>query len=145
MTDTPTPPVFGMPLRGILLLAGVYTFIWGAFFKWFGPTVLGWMASESVLNSIASTNAFGTFGMLIGFLIFLSAFYPFSWVYLIGLGIVGKLVSLAWFVLAYSDVVTWNKRSFFYLIANDLIWIIPLAIIGYKALQGRRYLATLEK
>ncbi|WP_209331207.1 hypothetical protein [Lunatimonas salinarum] len=144
MTENPTPPIFGMPLRGVLLLAGVYTFIWGAFFKWFGPTVLGWMALNPIPENLTS-NAFGTFGMLVGFLIFLSAFYPFSWVYLIGAGLLGKFVSATWFVLAYSEMVTWNKRSLFYLIANDLIWIIPLAIIGYKAIQGRKYLKSLQE
>lgn len=144
MIQSQTAPIFGMPLRGVLLLAGVYTFIWGAFFKWFGPTILAWMASEPIPDGL-TTNAFGTFGMLIGFLIFLSAFYPFSWVYLIGVGVLGKLISASWFLLAYSEVVSWNKRSLFYLIANDLIWIIPLAIIGFKAIQGRRYLASMEK
>jgi hypothetical protein len=142
MTDESSIPVFGMPLRGALLLAGVYSFIWGASFKWFGPTVLGWMSVGEQIQSL-STNAYGTFGMLIGFLLFLSAFYPFSWVYLILAGIVGKLISAAWFLVVFSDVISWNKRSIFYLIANELIWLIPLAFIAYKAIQGRNYLKTL--
>lgn len=144
MTEKPSIPVFGMPMRGTLLLAGVYTFIWGAFFKWFGSAVLGWMSMGGALEAL-STNAYGSFGMLTGFLIFLSAFYPFSWVYLIGAGIIGKLVSAIWFLTAYSEAVTWNKRSVFYLFANELIWLVPLIIIGYKAVQGRKYLRSLGK
>lgn len=135
-------PTFSMPFRGILLVGGIYTFIWGAFFKWFGDALLNWLAMGESIG--AYTNAYGTFGMIIGALIFLSAFYPFSWIYLMLAGTLGKVVSALWFVLTYLDLVGWNKRSIFHLTFNELIWIIPLCIVLFRANQVRKYLKDID-
>ncbi|WP_114748330.1 hypothetical protein [Pleomorphovibrio marinus] len=135
-------PTFSMPLRGILLLGGIYTFIWGAFFKWFGDALLSWLAMGESIE--ASSNVFGTFGMIVGALIFLSAFYPFSWIYLMLAGTLGKVVSALWFVFIYLDLVGWNKRSIFHLTFNELVWIIPLFFILYRANQVKKYLRDLN-
>ncbi len=135
-------PVLGMPLRGILLLCGIYTFIWGAFFRWFGEALINCLAMGETVQ--AATTIYGTLGMVVGACIFLAAFYPLSWIYLILAGIVGKLGSSIWFLVAYQDLVGWNKRSVFHLVFNEWIWLIPLGIILYKAKQVKEFLRTYE-
>lgn len=132
-------PIFGMPLRGLLLVSGIYTLVWGAFFKWLGVYLMPWLAMGG-LSSEVSTNAFGTFGMIVGLLLFLSAFYPSSWFYLMAAGVVGKAVSACWFIISYAEVLGWNKRSIFHLVFNELLWLIPLCLILSKALKVRKYL-----
>lgn len=135
-------PTFGMPLRGLLLVTGIYTFIWGAFFKWFGPPLLTWLAMGQVETGVP-TNVFGTFGMVVGVSVFLSAFYPFSWFYLMLAGTIGKAISLVWFLLIYVGDLGWNKRSIFHLTFNEILWIVVLTIIIFKANKTKYYLKTL--
>ncbi|WP_193782429.1 hypothetical protein [Nitritalea halalkaliphila] len=89
-TTNTTTPIFPMPMRGILLLAGMYSFAWAAFFRYFGEDVLRWLAMQSTWDSSLSAQYFGAFGMLTGFLLFLSAFYPISWIYLLIAGMAGN-------------------------------------------------------
>ena len=137
-------PVFPMHFRGILLLAGMYTIAWSAFFKWFGPNLVSWLAmGNSDLIELPSAY-YGTFGILVGIIIFVSAFYPVSWVYLIIAGITGKLILAIWFSLGFLPEIGWNKRSGFHLIVNELVWLIPLILIFLRALQVKNYLETKE-
>lgn len=133
-----------MPHRGLLLLAGIYTILWGAFFRWFGPTVLNWLAMDAGLEGWSGTLFYGSLGMIAGLLVFLSAFYPISWVYLMGLGIVMKVASLVSFLILYMGDMAWNKRLGFHLIFNETLWLIPLTIILWKALQVKKYLKSLS-
>lgn len=133
-----------MPHRGLLLLAGIYTILWGAFFRWFGPTVLNWLAMDTGLAGWSGTVFYGSLGIIAGLLVFLSAFYPISWVYLMGLGIVMKVASLVSFLVLYMDDMAWNKRLGFHLIFNETLWLIPLTIILWKALQVKKYLKSLS-
>jgi hypothetical protein len=142
MEDTLNTPTFGMPLRGLLLVTGIYTFIWGAFFKWFGAPLLLWLSMGQFEGELP-TNAFGTFGMVVGVCIFLSAFYPLSWFYLILAGTVGKLISLGWFILYYAGELGWNKRSIFHLTFNEILWIILLTVILFRAFKTKNYVETL--
>nr|MBI1230413.1 hypothetical protein [Cytophagales bacterium] len=142
MNVHPNTPTFGMPLRGLLLVAGIYTFVWGAFFKWFGSALLQWLSMDAVVDDLA-TNTFGTFGMVVGVVIFLSAFYPLSWFYLIVAGAAGKAISTGWFLILYSDIVGWNKRSIFHVTFNELLWLILLLIILYKANKTKTYVKSL--
>ncbi|SEJ30035.1 hypothetical protein SAMN05192553_103121 [Cyclobacterium xiamenense] len=137
-------PRFTMPHRGLLLLAGIYTILWGAFFRWFGPTVLNWLAMDAGLEGWSGTLFYGSLGMIAGLLVFLSAFYPISWVYLMGLGIVMKVASLVSFLILYMGDMAWNKRLGFHLIFNETLWLIPLTIILWKALQVKKYLKSLS-
>lgn len=135
-------PSFGMPLRGLLLVTGIYTFIWGAFFKWFGNPLLQWLSMGQSEGNLP-TNWFGTFGMVIGVAIFLSAFYPLSWFYLMLAGAAGKLISAVWFLIYYLSELGWNKRSIFHLTFNELLWIIVLSIIISKALRTKKFVNEL--
>ncbi|PRY89701.1 hypothetical protein [Mongoliibacter ruber] len=133
-------PIFPMPMRGLLLLTGMYTFAIGAFFRYFGQDLLKWLSLDPAFTAISSSTALGTVGMLLGFLIFLSAFYPLSWRYLILAGIVGKIVLALWFVLIFMPELDWNKRTIFHLVFNELIWLIPLSIIFLRSTQVKKYI-----
>lgn len=137
-------PIFPMHFRGLLLLAGMYTIAWSAFYKWFGPELLKWMAMGNAELAELPNNYFGSFGIVVGLVIFISAFYPVSWVWLILGGITGKLVSAIWFTLGFAPDLSWNKRSIFHLVFNELLWLIPLILIFLRALQVKNYLNQTE-
>ncbi len=133
-------PIFPMHFRGMLLLAGMYTIAWSAFFKWLGPPVMNWLSMGNSEVATLSSNYFGSFGLVIGLVIFVSAFYPVTWVWLILAGITGKCVTAIWFTLGFAPELSWNKRSVFHLVFNELIWLIPLILVFLRSLQVKRYL-----
>lgn len=135
--NTPTYP---MPMRGILLLAGMYTFAWSAFFRYFGDDLLRWLSMQKDFIPSASPALMGTIGMLVGFLIFLSAFYPISWRYLTLAGILGKVLLLGWFLGQFFPELGWNKRTIFHLAFTEIFWLIPLAVVFLRALKVKKYL-----
>ncbi|MGY6559040.1 MAG: hypothetical protein ACXIT9_07130 [Nitritalea sp.] len=144
-TTNTSIPIFPMPMRGILLLAGMYSFAWAAFFRYFGEDVLRWLAMQSTWESSLSAQYLGAFGMLTGFLLFLSAFYPISWIYLLMAGMVGKIIAAIWFSVGFAPELGWNKRSLFHLLFTELFWLIPLGIVLVRGWQVRRYIASLPE
>lgn len=144
MDQKPPFPVFPMYFRGLLLLAGMYTVAWSAFFKWFGPTLLAWFAMGLPVNEGLTSNYYGTFGLIIGVVIFVSAFYPVSWIKLILAGIVGKLILTLWFSIGYLPELGWNKRTAFHILFNEILWMLPLALIFFRAKAVKEYLEKRE-
>lgn len=136
-------PTFPMPLRGLLLLAGMYSFAWSAFFRYFDAVLLQWLGMQNTTYSQLDASLFGTIGMFVSFLIFLTGFYPISWRYLILAGIAGKIILAAWFVLEYIPILGWNKRTIFYLVFNELIVWIVLGAIYLRTMKVHKYLASL--
>ena len=134
-----------MHYRGLLLLAGMYTIAWSAFYVYFGETVVNWMGMGLIPSSSLPSYFFGIFGMLVGLVIFFAAFYPVSWVWLILIGISGKIILALWFTLGFIPELGWNKRSIFHLVGNELLWLIPLTLIFLRSLQVKNYLKELEK
>ena len=134
-----------MHYRGLLLLAGMYTIAWSAFYVYFGETVVNWMGMGLIPSSTLPSYFFGIFGMLVGLVIFFAAFYPVSWVWLILIGISGKIILAVWFTLGFIPELGWNKRSIFHLVGNELLWLIPLTLIFLRSLQVKNYLKELEK
>ena len=134
-----------MPMRGLLLLTGMYTFAWSAFFRYFGADLLRWLAINPIVPTEMSATALGSFGMLVGFLVFLSAFYPISWHYLIVVGIVGKIVLATWFALGFIPELGWNKRSIFHLVFTELFWLIPLITIYLRTIKVKVYFKSLSE
>lgn len=137
-------PSFPMPLRGLLLLTGMYTFAWSAFFRYFGEDFLKWLSMNPDYLAESNTNVFGIFGMILGFLIFMSAFYPISWQYLILIGIVGHLALLLWVFIAFIPDLGWNKRTVFQIGFNQIIWLVLLTIVYLRSGKVKKYLQTLE-
>lgn len=135
-------PVFPMHFRGLLLLSGMYAVAWGAFFRWFGTPLLGWLADGNEIAAGLPDYYYGTLGLALGVIVFVSSFYPVSWMYLILAGIAGKVILAAWFVLSFIPELDWNKRTIFHLIFNELLWIIPLVIVFIRANQVKTYLAN---
>ncbi|MDF2156339.1 hypothetical protein [Algoriphagus sp. CAU 1675] len=144
MDQKPTFPVFPMHFRGILLLAGMYTIAWSAFFKWFGPALLTWLAIDNGVMDNLPASYYGSFGLVVGLLIFISAFYPVTWVYLIMAGITGKIILAIWFSLGFLPELGWNKRTGFHLIFNEILWLVPLCPVFLRALQVKQYLKSHE-
>lgn len=138
-------PSFPMPMRGLLLLTGMYTFAWSAFFRYFGEDFLGWLSMNPDYLAESNTNIFGILGMLLGFSIFMSAFYPISWQYLILAGIVGHVILLAWVLIAFIPTLGWNKRTVFQIGFNQVIWIVLLTVIYIRSVKVKKYLQTLER
>lgn len=134
-----------MHYRGLLLLAGMYTIAWSAFYVYFGETVVKWMAMGLVQSTTLPSYYFGIFGMVVGLVIFFAAFYPVSWAWLILIGISGKIILAGWFTLGFVPELGWNKRSIFHLVGNELLWLIPLTLIFLRSLQVKSYLKELEK
>lgn len=145
MNQKPVFPVFPMHFRGLLLLAGIYSIAWSAFYKWFGPTLLNWLAIGNGSIEGLPASYYGNFGIVVGLVIFVSAFYPVSWVYLIIAGITGKIILAIWFILGFLPDLGWNKRTRFHLIFNELLWLIPLVIIFLRGLLVKGYLEKLPE
>ncbi len=144
MDQKPPFPVFPMYFRGLLLVTGMYTIAWSAFFKWFGEKLLMWLSMDTSLIEGLHASYYGTFGIAVGLAIFVSAFYPVSWVYLTIAGLAGKLILAIWFTLEFLPDLGWNKRTGFHLIFNELIWLIPLILIFLRAIQVKGFLEREE-
>lgn len=145
MDQKPPFPVFPMYFRGLLLLSGMYTIAWSAFYKYFGGELVGWLADGNEVLVDFPSEYFGLFGLLVGLLIFVSAFYPVSWVYLILAGIAGKVILAIWFFLGFLPDIGWNRRTGFHLIFNELLWLIPLVVIFLRSCTVKDYLKSLPE
>ncbi|WP_297336665.1 hypothetical protein [Algoriphagus sp.] len=144
MDQKPNFPIFPMHFRGLLLLAGMYTIAWSAFFRWFGQALLSWLAMDTGLGLELPAQWYGNLGLIVGFAIFVSAFYPVSWVYLIIGGVAGKIILASWFGLGFLPDLGWNKRTGFHLIFNEMAWLIPLILVFLRGLQVKDYLEKNE-
>lgn len=140
MDQNPSFPVFPMSFRGILLLSGMYTIAWSAIFRLMGVSIINWLANGNVVEASLPVTYYGGFGIIVGLLIFFSAFYPISWVYLIIAGITGKIILASWFTLGFLPDLGWNKRTAFQLIFNEILWMVPLIVVFLRALQVKTYL-----
>jgi hypothetical protein len=136
-------PMFTMANRGLLLLCGIYTIAWAGLFKWFGSALFSWLAMQSDLDIMMTTGWYGTIGIIAGVLLFLSAFYPVSWIYLIAIGLTGKLITIIYFLLVYLPNFEWNKRIGFHLIFNEALFFLLITGMLWKAWRVKKYLATL--
>jgi hypothetical protein len=119
----------------------MYTAAWSAIYRLMGNSILTWLANGNEVNAELSLVYYGGFGIVVGFLIFFSAFYPVSWVYLIIAGITGKIILAIWFTLGFLPDLGWNKRTAFQLIFNEVVWIIPLIVVFLRGLQVKNYLS----
>lgn len=139
--NRPDYPQFTMPLRGIILVAGMYSVAWSAFFKWLGTPLISWLSFGTIAVS-PSTNLYGSFGLIVSITIFISAFYPINWRWLILAGIIGKIIMGLWFGIQYIDLLGWNKRTGFHLLFNELIWIFPLTYAFIRSIKVTTYLKS---
>ncbi|MHA7130440.1 hypothetical protein [Algoriphagus namhaensis] len=133
-------PTFPMYFRGLLLLAGMYTLAWSAFYRYFGTELVNWLADGGEVSVDLPASYYGLFGIVVGLVIFVSAFYPLSWYYLILAGIAGKVILAIWFALGFLPDLGWNKRSGFHLLFNEILWLVPLVVIFIRACVVKEYI-----
>lgn len=128
-------------MRGILLVAGVYNLAWGIFIYNFPDAFYSWLVEASVeaSNWIVIQGA-GTF--VFGVLYILAALFPIRFWYLILLGLISKLAGAIGLYFFTDRNIT--NHFIFHVLVNDLAWIVPLALITYRA-YGLRKLRTYEK
>ncbi|MGB3183171.1 MAG: hypothetical protein WBB45_17390 [Cyclobacteriaceae bacterium] len=130
MEEASPQPFVPYWMRGFLLLASFYNLFWAIFIYWFPDSFYRWVTQRSEdAPLIISWQAIGIF--IFSVFYFLTALYPKKFRILITLGILSKLLGGVWFYLHVMEQ-TVNKKFFFHLIANDLIWIPLFAFIAFR-------------
>ncbi len=140
MNSEETPqPLFPNWMRGFLLITTVYNVAWGAFITWFPQSFFEWVTqSEEATPGIIVWQ--GRVVLLMAIAYFMSALYPRKFWYLIGIGILTKLVGGLWFYFSILEQEV-GKTGWFHLIMNDLVWLFPLSFIFYKAYSIRNLIS----
>ncbi len=123
-------------MRGILLLASVYGLVWGLFMYNFPEAFFQWITESG--NGSARSILYASAGNLVfSLLCFISALYPKKYWYLIIIGLISKIIDPIWF---YFEIVNQqvNKKFLFYVLMNDIAWVIPLGIITFRESQIKK-------
>ena len=118
-------------MRGFLLVAGVYNLAWGVFIYNFPDAYYSWLieanrtAKQLVVYQGAGVIFFGVVYVL-------ACLYPVRFWYLILLGFLSKLFGAAsvYFFITEKSL---TNHFIFHLLVNDLVWVIPLAYITFRA------------
>ncbi len=123
-------------MRGLLLLAGFYNIGWGIFINQFPDAFYQWITMTTrAAPPLIFWQGAGVLGFGVAYI--LVAMYPRKLWFLLAIGILSKLfgaVGFYWIVMER----TINKKYLFHLIMNDLIWLIPFAIIFWRMLAIRK-------
>jgi hypothetical protein len=123
-------------MSAVLYAAGVYNVLWGAlvvlcplmFFRWAGAAPPNYPQIWQCLGMVV-----GVYG--VGYAI--AARDPFRHWPIVLVGLLGKLLGPIGFLqTAYGG--TWPWRMGWINITNDLIWLVPFAVILYRAWQFER-------
>ena len=123
-------------MRGILLLASVYGLVWGLFIYNFSDAFFQWVTESSDISTKSIEYA-GIGNLLFAALCFINALYPKKYWYLIILGLLSKIIDPIWFYFEImSQQVT--KKFLFYILMNDVAWVIPLGIITFRESQIKK-------
>ena len=139
METRPEEPLPGLSpwMRGVLLLAAIYNLAWGIFIYNFSDAFFHWVTeSTRVTPDIISYQGIGV--MLFAALYFVSALYPQKFWYFIIIGVISKIIGSIWFYLNIMEQQV-TKRFLFHIIMNDIAWVIPLAIIAFRASQIKKH------
>ncbi|MDN5216281.1 hypothetical protein QQ020_29705 [Fulvivirgaceae bacterium BMA12] len=128
----------GIPpwMRGILLLASVYGLVWGLFIYNFPDAFFQWI-TESGKDSPTLIEYAGISNLLFSLLCFVSALYPKKYWYLIIIGLLSKIIDPIWFYFEIMNQQA-NKKFLFYVLMNDIAWVIPLGIITFRESQIKK-------
>lgn len=124
-------------MRGVLLLAGVYNLAWGLFIYSFPEAFHQWLTAKAVAyaGKLVIYQGMGVF--IFGMMYILTALYPLRFWYLILLGLLSKLLGAIGVYFFIIDK-TVTKQFIFHLLVNDLVWLVPLAFITYRAFWFRK-------
>ncbi|MCG8321008.1 MAG: hypothetical protein MI921_16015 [Cytophagales bacterium] len=120
-------------MRGVLLLAAIYNLAWGIFIYNFSDSFYHWVTqTNDTTPEVIEYQGLGI--LLFALLYFVSALYPKKFWYFIIIGVLSKIIGPIWFYFDIMDQQV-TKRFLFHIIMNDIAWVIPLAVIAYKASQ----------
>ncbi len=117
-----------------LKFAGLYNLGWGVFILQ-RPLVFYQALNEGVDTFPWILYPFGLAVLGMGIAYLIAARDPLSYWWLIGLGLASKLFGplFGWFILATTHFKLPNFTL--HVIFNDLIWVIPMALVFYKAFK----------
>lgn len=120
-------------MRGFLLVAGVYNLAWGIFIFNFQDAYYSWLLETNKQAKWLVTYQ-GAGVIIFGFIYLLACLYPVRFWYLILLGLFSKLfgaVAVCFFILDKSI----TNHFIFHLLVNDFLWVVPLAVITFRAFK----------
>lgn len=124
-------------MRGVLLMAGVYNLAWGVFIYNFPDAFYSWLTEQkAVAGELVIYQGAGTF--IFGIIYLIAALYPVRFWYLILLGFISKLSGAigVYFLIIDTNV---TRHFIFHVLVNDLVWLIPMAIITYRAYKLQKF------
>ncbi|WPP53611.1 hypothetical protein [Catalinimonas niigatensis] len=123
-------------MRGLLLLAGAYNLGWGFLIYVFPNSFYQWISqSEQNAPDIITWQGIGV--IIFGIIYIAVALYPTTLWYLIALGIASKILGAAWFYWIVLEA-NGTRQYLFHLIMNDMIWVLPFAVILVRAYRVKR-------
>ena len=129
-------------MRGFLLMAGVYNLAWGIFICNFPDAYYNWLIGAN--NRESQLVVYQGAGIIVfGLIYILACLYPIRFWYLILLGLLSKMFGAVGVYFFITDKSLTN-HFIFHLLVNDLVWVIPLAMITFRAFRLRKIL-TYEK
>lgn len=129
-------------MRGFLLMAGVYNLAWGIFIYNFPDAFYSWLVEEKrVTVQLIIYQGAGT--IVLGIMYILACLYPVRFWYFPLLGLISKMVGAAGVYFLIIDK-TVTRHFIFHLLVNDLVWVVPLALITFRAFRLHKY-HTYEK
>lgn len=114
-------------MRGILLLGGFYNAIWAFFLYYKGDSYIKWISEGAQQhNPWVLYQALGI--ALIGFLMLWSIVNPLKYKWALFVVFLAKLFGggVVYLLIMESTI---NKKFIFHLLMNDIVWLVPLAII----------------
>lgn len=121
-------------MRGVLLIASVYNIAWAIFLFWMPESYIKWITEGmQTQNEWVFYQAIGV--AAVGIMLFLGMLYPIKFRWLILTSFIAKLLGglLVYHVIMQS---IYTKKFMFHLLMNDLVWLLPLAVIVWNAFKA---------
>lgn len=120
-------------MRGFLLAAAAYNFLWGIFIGWFPESFYQWVTeSEATAPGIIAWQGKAVLAMVV--IYFINAIHPGKFWYFAAFGAFTKLAGAGWFYFSVLNQEVGDKATF-HLLMNDLIWVPFLILISYRGWQ----------
>lgn len=112
-------------MRGILLLAAAYNFVWGMLILFFPAAYIHWLSKGMVEPSMMLIKGVGAAVFLVGALLMMATIgKPASWVYILAAFIAKAMGGPLVYIIVLEA--TFSKPFLFQVVMSDLIWLPPL-------------------
>ncbi|MFQ3214918.1 MAG: hypothetical protein ACI9L9_002146 [Marivirga sp.] len=123
-------------MRGILLLGGFYNAIWAIFLFYKGDSYIKWISEGTQdYNQWVFYQAIGI--VAVGVLMLWSIVDPIKYKWLLFIVFFSKLFGGGIVYLLIMESL-FNKKFMFHLLMNDIVWLVPLAIILSTVFSKKR-------